>query len=326
MRALVTGSNGFIGSHLVEYLLAREYEVTCLVRKTSNLRWIEKLDVSFVYGDCRQRESLNGAVAGRDYVFHLAGRIKAPDWQSYYEANCLGTKNLVQACVDSNRDLKRFVYISSISAAGPTDTAIFQTEDDRCRPVSDYGKTKLMGEETVREDLAGIPWVIIRPPNILGPREEDLYSSFRLIKRRIKPLLGNGDGQTSICFVTDLVRGIEMAATSESAAGGVYYLAYPEAYSWRGVADTIADKLGISGLLIPVPYPALLAVATLMEAVAAARRSRPLLTRKQLRDLRDFYWLYNGSRAMRDFGFSPEIDMNKGIELSIDWYRDQGWI
>ncbi len=322
----MTGSNGFIGSHLVEYLLVKQYEVTCLVRKTSDLRWIRDLDVDLIYGDCRQRESLDEAVKDHDYVFHLAGKIRARDWGAYYDANYTGTRNLVEACVDSNRGMKRFIYVSSISAAGPTDTAIVQTKEDECRPVSDYGKSKLMGEETVRERMTGIPWVIIRPPNILGPREEDLYSVFKIIRRRVKPLLGNGEKQTSICFVEDLVRGIEMAATSEKTVGNVYYLTDPEVYSWREMADKIAEYLGVSGLLLPVPYPVLFVVASLLEVAAVVTGGEPLMTRKQLRELKDSYWLYDGSRAEEDFGFTPKIDLNKGIEISIDWYREQGWL
>lgn len=326
MRALVTGGNGFIGSHLVELLLDRDYQVACLVRETSNLRWIEDLDVEFLYGDCRQRDSISSAIEGCDFVFHLAGRIRSPDWQGYHEANYLGTKNLVEACVEVTPELKRFVHISSISAAGPTGTPAIQTEEDECRPVSDYGRTKLMGEEAVQEVLTEIPWVIIRPPNILGPRQEDLLSAIKLVKSRIKPLLGNGNKQTSVCYVSDLVRGIELAATSNRAAGSVFYLTDPALYSWREMPEAIAEHLGISGYVLPLPYPVLFAIASLMEAAAAVTRSDPLLTRQQLRDLRDTYWLYDGSKAERDLGFVTEIDLNKGIELSIDWYRGQGLI
>jgi nucleoside-diphosphate-sugar epimerase len=71
LKTLVTGSNGFVGSHLVEGLLSRGYEVSCLVRKTSNLRWIEGLKDSFVYGELNDKESLKKAVADQDFVFHL---------------------------------------------------------------------------------------------------------------------------------------------------------------------------------------------------------------------------------------------------------------
>jgi nucleoside-diphosphate-sugar epimerase len=278
--------------------------------------------VNLLEGDFRKRDTLNQAVRGQDYVFHLAGRIRSPDWQGYRESNYQGTRNLVEACIEEAPELKRFIYVSSISASGPTDTPVVQTESDECRPVSDYGRTKLMGEEAVRELLTGIPWVIVRPPNILGPRQEDLLAAIRLVKRRIKPLLGNGDRQTSVCYVSDLVRGIELAATSDKAPGSIYYLTDPELYSWREIPDAIAEHLGISGIMMPLPYPVLFTVAIMMEAVAAVTRRESLLTRQQLRDLRDTYWLYDASKAEKELGFTTEIDLNKGIELSIDWYRD----
>jgi len=326
VRALVTGSNGFVGSHLVEYLLTRDYQVSCLVRETSNLRWIDDLDVTLVYGDNRDRQSLDRAVRDHDYVFHLAGKIKAPDWNTYYEANYVGTRNLVEACIAHSSGLKRFIYISSISAAGPTATARVQTEEDECRPVSDYGRTKLLGEEAVAEHMSEIPCVIIRPPNILGPREENLYSVFKIIKRRILPLLGNGDKQTSICFVEDLVRGIEMAAVSEKTIGNTYYLTDGKTYSWREIADAVAQHLDVSSFLVPVPHPVLIAVASIMETAAFVTRTPPLISRKQLKELRDSYWIYDGSKAERDFRFAPRVDFEDGIKRSIDWYRERSWL
>ena len=128
MNALVTGGNGFIGSHLVEYLIDQGFTVYCLVRTGSNLQWLESLDIRFVYGDCRNRESLFEAVRGMDYVFHLAGKIRASDWDTYYHTNYTGTKNLIEVCEEINPDLERFVHVSSIAAAGPSATANLKHE------------------------------------------------------------------------------------------------------------------------------------------------------------------------------------------------------
>ena len=224
MKVLVTGSNGFIGSHLVDYLVVQGYDVFCLVRKQSNLKWIRDLNVEFVYGDCRDKGSLFNAVKEKDFVLHLAGKIKADDWNTYYSTNYIGTKNLIEACVEVNPKIKKFVLISSISAAGPSVKNMLKKEDDPCTPITDYGKSKLMGEEAVVKFSHKIPYVIIRPPNIYGPREEEFYSVLKLIKKRIKPLLGNGENQVSVCFVHDLVRAILMAAVHPDAIGSTYYM------------------------------------------------------------------------------------------------------
>lgn len=322
MKALVTGANGFIGSHLVEYLLAREYEVHCLVRITSNLRWIRGLDITYHYGDCSEKSTLYDAVRGTDYIYHLAGKIKASDWETYYQANTTGTKNLIDVCAEANPDVKRFVYVSSISAAGPSVKGRLKNESDPCSPVSDYGKTKLLAERAVREYKEKPAWVIIRPSNILGPREEDMLFVFKLLKKRIKPLIGNGDIQTSICFVQDLVRGIEQAALSKKTVHKTYFITDGSLYSWRHIFDAVLKELGIRRLVIPIPHSLIMFIAFLSEASARMRGSETLFTRKNIMQLRNTYALYDGTRAFRDFGFSPSMSLENGMKNTVQWCRE----
>ncbi len=93
----MTGATGFIGSHLVEELVKKGYEVTCLARKTSNLKWIEGLDVNILYGDCTDKDSLKQIPPDLDYVFHLAGLTKAHRDEDFFCVNAKGTENLLKA-------------------------------------------------------------------------------------------------------------------------------------------------------------------------------------------------------------------------------------
>ena len=135
MRALVTGATGFIGGHLVEALIGEGFEVTCLTRRTSNLRYLEGLNVSFLRGDCTDPESLSG-VKDFDYVFHLAGLTKASSDEEAFRVNEEGTQNIVAAVMRHNPGLKRFVYVSSLAAAGPCCQDGPLIEDCEPRPVS----------------------------------------------------------------------------------------------------------------------------------------------------------------------------------------------
>lgn len=118
MKALVTGATGFIGSHLCQELVKRGYEITCLSRTSSNLKWIETLDIRLSKGDCTDRNSLLSAVEGVDYIFHLAGLTKATCEDDFFCINAKGTENLIKAVSERNPRLKRFVYLSSLAAAG----------------------------------------------------------------------------------------------------------------------------------------------------------------------------------------------------------------
>ena len=323
-KALVTGANGFIGSHLAEMLVRRGWDVSCLVRRPSGLGWIETLQVRLVRGDCREKATLGPAVEGADYVFHLAGIIDALKWEDYYQANVLGTRNLLEACIERNPGLKKFIYVSSISAAGPSEKGRALTEDDPNRPVSDYGRSKLAAEEAVREFGHRLPFVIIRPPNVIGPRQKELREAIRLVKKRIKPLVGTGEPQTSLCFVRDVVEALILAAERPEADGRIYFLAYPRPYAWTEITDAIQEALGVRRILLKVPYRAQLLVASASEAAARLTGGKPGLTRMNVRAGRKYYWIYDGSRIKKELGFEPGIGLKEAIRETVDWYRAHG--
>ena len=322
MRALVTGANGFIGSHLAAFLIDQGFTVRCLVRQESDLRWLKVLDVQFVYGDIRNRETLSQAVSGVDYIFHLAAVIRAHDWQTYNETNHIGTKNLIEKCVRYNPQVKRLVYVSSISAAGCSGVVKPLREEDECHPNNDYGKTKLLGEEVVRSFSHAIPSVIIRPPNVYGPREKEFYSIVRVIEKRIKPLFGNGEKQTTLCYVDDLIRGMLIAARSKKSIGETYYITDGNTYSYREITDEIARALGVSNFIVPLPHCALIPIVSLMQLYTRISHSASFLTLSRLNHLRNDYFLYSGQKAVRELGFRSTVSLSEGMRRSIVWYRE----
>jgi len=323
-KALVTGANGFIGSHLAEELVRRGWEVTCLVRRPRGLGWIETLQVRLVRGDCREKPTLGPAVEGADYIFHLAGVIDALEWEEYYQANVVGTRNLLEACAERNPGLRKFIHVSSISAAGPSEKGRILTEDDPNRPVSDYGRSKLAAEEAVREFEQRLPYVIIRPPNVIGPRQKELREAIRLVKKRIKPVVGTGEPQTSLCFVRDVVEALILAAEHPEADGRTYFLAYPRPYAWSEITAAIQGALGIRRILLKVPYRAQWLVAAASEAVARLTGRKAKLTRANVLAARKYYWIYDGSRIKRELGFEPRTGLKEAIRETIDWYKAHG--
>jgi nucleoside-diphosphate-sugar epimerase len=136
-KAFVTGGAGFVGSHLVDLLLDRGYPVTCLARKTDDLRWLEGTGARIVYGDCTDRESLERALEpDTAYVFHLAAVLHAERPELYEAVNVQGTRNLVEACRRKTPTLRRLVYTSSAVAAGPSGRHSACREEDPCSPVN----------------------------------------------------------------------------------------------------------------------------------------------------------------------------------------------
>lgn len=324
MKALVTGSNGFIGSHLVEALIGKGYEVHGLVRKASNLRWLKGLNVELHTGDCVDKKSLHNAVRDMDWVYHVGGIINGKDWLQYYRVNCEGTKNLAEACIETNPKLRKFVFISSISAAGPGRKGEVIREEDEPNPTSDYGKSKLIAEQSLVELKDKLPVTIIRPSTILGKREDDFLKMLKLVKRRIIPVIGNGDGQTSLCFVDDLVRGIILAGESDKSKNQVYFIADGNVYSWHYVIGLARKYLNIGLPVIKITYPVMYLAGLFVEVISNIKGKKSFFNRETVRETRDAYWIYDISKISKELGYKPRVDFEQGMKDSIQWYRDRG--
>ena len=320
-RALVTGANGFIGSHLAEELLRRGWQVRALVRPGADLRWLQGLPLELVQGDVTRPETLPPAVRGCDFVFHLGAAIHAPDMAAFRRSNVDGTRHLLECCRERAPQLRRFVFVSSIAAAGPAAAGRPKNEDDPCTPVSDYGRSKLEAEEVLRRLATPLPWVIVRPSNVLGPREREVSSMLKMVEKRLRPMLGNGDRQTSFCMVQDLVQALILAAEHPAAEKQTYFVTDGCQYSWMEPVDILARLLQKDRLRLTLPYPLLQLLALLSEVAAALLHRKPAVTRKQLRSVRIRYWTFDGGLIRRELGFVPALSLEEGLRLIAEWYR-----
>ncbi|MCX6556429.1 MAG: NAD-dependent epimerase/dehydratase family protein [Candidatus Aminicenantes bacterium] len=308
-RCLITGASGFIGSHLAATLAVAGNEVACLVRSTSRRDILSSLPLHLVEGDCRERGSLRAAVSGADYVFHLAGAISAPDRKTYFDINAGGTKNLVDACLEWNPSLRRLVHVSSIAVVGPSPAGRSLDETAECRPVSDYGRSKLEAEGAVRGAGQTLPWVIVRPPNVLGPRQKELEESIGLLRLRIRPLVGRKRSRTSIIGVWDLVRALLLVAGDDRAVRRTYFVTDGTPVSWRDITAAVARAAGVRGLYLPVPFPVQYAAAAAAEWIARWRRRTPPFTREHVASARKYDWVYDAGAILGDLGFCGEMDL-----------------
>ncbi len=332
MKAYVTGGTGFIGSHLVEQLVDQGYHVTCLIRKTSNLRWLNHLltakspQVELVIGDLHDSDVLAQHVRDADLVFHLAGLTKAPDAATYDRVNAGGTERLIEACLGARTNLDRFVYCSSLAAVGPSCDATPNTEDVTPQPLTDYGSSKLKGEMVVRECADRLPITIIRPPAVYGPRDTDIFLFFQMINRGVMPILGDADKLLSLVHVKDLVAGIYTAAVSERAIGETYFLTDGDIHTWMEIERIIADALEKYTFKVKVPFFLLDFLSIVTEAAAKISRQTPTLNRQKVRDLKQRFWICDSTKAQKELGYRPTYFLEKGIQETADWYRANGWL
>jgi nucleoside-diphosphate-sugar epimerase len=317
MRALVTGASGFIGRRLVMELARRGGETACLVRRTSRTAPIRDLPVEFVLGDLGDVSSLVSAVKGREYVFHLAGVIRSVDGPALDAANTLGTRNLLDACLRAAPGLKRFVFVSSIAAAGPSPEGKSLNEDDEPRPVSDYGRSKLAAEHIVLSAKDKLPVTIIRPPNVIGPGSKEIARAAALLGKRLVPSLGDCRPRTSLIDVDDLVTALLLAAESPRSAGQTYFVTDGRSYAWREITAALAEELGVGRFTFKVPFGIQILAARLSETAARFTRRPPFLTREIVRAGRDHFWIYDGSKAGRELGFRPRYGMRESVRRAV---------
>lgn len=324
MKALVTGANGFIGTHLVEVLRLSGWEVRCLVHRSASE--LQTLNVDCVFGDVCQPETLPAAVEQTEVVFHLAGVTKAANLRGYLEVNEQGTAHLLEAAARHAPQLRRFVLVSSLAAAGPSPDGRPLTEEDPPRPISAYGLSKLRAEEAAHRYADRLPITIVRPPAVYGPRERDLLVYFRQVQRGLLLQPPGSDRYLSIIYVADLNRGILRAASSKHAVGQTYFLSNREPVTWRQLGALIAESLGARPLSITVPMPLVEAAGLLADAVTWITRRPLVLSRDKVQEMKQRYWVCDPSKAERELGFRAEIPLEEGIKETADWYRRNGWL
>jgi len=326
MNAVVTGASGFVGGFLCQHLVERGWNVTAMVRKTSKLRWLEGIKLEKAFSDICLSETLVNAVDGTDVVFHVAGLVKSDSRSDFMKINFEGTMNLVNACLQAGKPPRRFVFISSQAAAGPSPGPEGIDENFQPRPVSAYGESKLAAEKWLA-GVKGIEIAVVRPSAVYGPRDPETLNFFKIVsKLRIRPLIGDGSMLVSMIDVRDLIEGIRLAGEIKEAAGGTYFLSSPQPYSIAEVMKAVSVSLGKTSLKLPVSRLLLSAGAEISQFIAQFVKGGAALSHLKVAELSQKYWVVRTERASKELGFSASTSLGEGLETAARWYIDNGWI
>lgn len=324
--ALVTGGHGFLGSHLVDRLLERGVRVRCLVRPDRRENPFEGRPVEVVRGDLRTGEGLEGAAGAVDAVYHVAGLIAARAPSDFYRVNVEGTRRLARAVARSNPGCRRFLLVSSQAAAGPSPDGRPLAEEAPCRPVSHYGWSKLRGEGALRESIGGVPWTIVRPPAIYGPRDEGILPFFQLAAAGFWPDLDGRGRRFNLLHACDVADALLAAAGSEVAVGRTYFLSDGRGYAHREVGEALGRAFGRRVRRVPVPDLLLDFAALVTDETASLLGRVPVFGRQKAKELKARYWLASPERAERELGWRPRMPLETGLAETARWYEAAGWI
>jgi nucleoside-diphosphate-sugar epimerase len=319
MLALVTGANGFIGSHICEALLAKGHEVRGMVRKTSDLTWIRGLNMELVCGDVRDSGSIDKAVDGTDWVFHAAATVRPKDPNDYEQVNYVGAKTMAESCIKAG--VKRFVFLSSAAAAGPAVGTMFPTtEEQECEPVSRYGRGKLKAEEAVVELRDRLHSVVVRYPAVYGPRDRDSLVLLRNLKRGVRPVFG---GTFSVVHVKDAAQAAVLAAESDVESGSVYFISDGGCYTYDEMAQVAEKTMGARTVRVRLPNWAVKAAGQVSEWFS---REGAIFNRDKADELTQECWVCSPAKARKELGFRPKYDLELGLAETIAWYQERRWL
>jgi nucleoside-diphosphate-sugar epimerase len=327
MRVLVTGGSGFLGSHVAEQLKDGGHDVVCLVRRSSNTSFLRELGVEMKEGAIDAPETLPAALDGVEAVVHCAGVVKARSEADFERVHKGGTLALAEAAKKHAKALKRFVHVSTAGVMGPGRSGKKHVEDDTPNPATPYSRSKLAGEQAILERAGELPVVVIRPPAIYGPRDQEILAFFQMVRRtRFAFRMGGSMKTMSLVYGPDCADAIVRAITADVPSGRIYFVEDGATYTYEEMARAIAAAYEQKLFGTPnIPVPIVTAAALGSELFGKVTGKVMIFKRDKLPELLIEHFAVDGTRARDELGWKPTTHFEEGARLTAAWYRKHRW-
>lgn len=333
MKILITGASGFIGSHIAEEALRLGHDVWCAVRKTTSRKYLQDPRLNFLeinLSDARQMESAFRQLGfGFDAVIHAAGATKCPSRDDFFRTNADGTRNILDALKAAGMR-PRFVFVSSFSVVNSIPA-------EKLGEPTAYGESKLKAEGYVRDSQ--LPYVILRPTGVYGPREKDYFIMVKSITQHSDFAIAGMEQILTFVYVDDVVQAVMLSITQPEhrVCGGIYPLADGREYSSVTFSDLIIDNLAeLNGkrpwvLRIKAPLWLMRIVCTCGEAynrLFARNNPKRLVTlnKDKYNILTQRDWRCDITISRQQLGFDPQVQLEEGVRRTVRWYKENNWI
>ena len=338
-KILITGASGFIGSFVVEEALRQGLETWASVRKSSSKAFLQDERIHFIELNLSSEEALKEQLQGHafDYVVHAAGVTKCLHKEDFRRINTEGTMNLVRAIMELKMPLKRFVYISSLSIMGAIREQQPYTEiqeNDTAQPNTAYGKSKLEAEEwlsRLNKELGArneelLPYVILRPTGVYGPRERDYFMMFKSIKAHTDFAVGYQQQDITFVYVTDVVQAVFLAL-EKGKTGRRYFLSDGAVYQSSTFSNLIRKELGNPWWIrITAPIWLLRIITFCGEYFGRMTGKVTALNNDKYNIMRQRNWRCDITPAKEELGYEPKVQLEEGVKRSVKWYQENGWL
>lgn len=335
MNILITGATGFIGSHLAERLAKEGHNVRALVKKEENLpgkkikkenlELLESLKVEIVYGDLLDKKSLDNAIKGMEVLFHLAAIARPmaiPD-KLYFKVNEEGTKNLLEACKNNKKKIKKIIIMSSISAVGPSRDGNPVSENSKCIPADIYGWSKLAQEKVAKQYVKdyNLPIVLLRPPMVFGPRDFELLKLFKAVNKRFFPVSGKKECMEFL-FVKNLVEAC-ILAEKKGINGETYHISNGRHYSINEIVHSIESSCRKKVIPIKFPRWSFVIAGYIMEGFARILGFHPPFKHDTANWMTTKFWYSDISKAKKELKYIPKYSLEQGVKETVEYYKEK---
>ncbi|MEE9431532.1 MAG: NAD(P)-dependent oxidoreductase [Melioribacteraceae bacterium] len=324
--AVVTGGTGFVGSHLVDLLLSKNFEVRCITRKTSSLKWLDGKDVKIYDVGLFDKKKLKEVLSDSDYLFHVAGVVRSKDKEGFYKGNVDTTKNLLEATLEVNPNIEKIVIVSSLTATGPSLDGKPVDEKTETKPITTYGKSKLAEEELAKSFMDKLPITICRAPAIYGERETDIYAMFKGFQKGIMTIVGFNNKRVSLIQGRDFVHGLYLAGLSEKSTGEIYFISSEEIYNWNIISDSMEKAMGKKALRIRIPHFVIYGIGAVSHFANFFTSKPATFNLEKAKDFVQENWTCDTSKAKKHLGYTQQISLDEGMKSTVDWYREHSWL
>lgn len=335
-KVLVTGASGFIGSFIVSEGLKRGFDVWAGMRRSSSKQYLTDPRTQFAELDLgnpdRLREQLKAYKAemgGWDYVVHAAGATKALHREDFFRTNTDGTCNLVEALQALDMVPRRFVFVSSLSIFGAIRETPYPYQPiqltDEPEPNTAYGESKLAAEHYLQQQ-EWLPWVILRPTGVYGPRERDYFLMAKSIKQHVDFAVGYKPQDITFVYVADVVQAVFLALERD-VVHEAFFLSDGQVYDSRRFSDLLQQEMGTRGVLhIKAPLWFLRAVCTVSGTVNGWLGKLTTLNMDKYHILSQRNWQCDIEPTRQHLGYDPQWPLERGVKETVRWYKEEGWI
>lgn len=333
-KIIITGASGFIGGFLVEKALELDFKTWAGVRKNSNRDYLQDDRISFIdlnFGNKKelteQLKDFKKSIGHIDYIIHNAGVTKCIDNNDFERINYQYTVNLIDALKEADCVPDKFVLMSSLSAYGLGDEISYTPikATDIPHPNTMYGISKLRAEQYL-EKTTDFPYIILRPTGVYGPREKDYYLMLKTIKSGLDVGAGFKPQHLTFIYVKDLVCTAFKALESQL-TGKAYFVADGDVYTDEQYTALIKNLLGKKHVVrIKVPLCLLKIISVMSENISKITKKPSTLNGDKYKIMKQRNWECDIEPLRKDMQFVPQYNLKKGLQESIEWYKNNGWL